>query len=86
MFSQFKEFYSIFGVDNGSSRAQKLRASEWVRTKKSRLKKQTAWHDLFGSMKISQIVAEINAVWIDPTYELVMVVEQVKKVKIVEKR
>ncbi len=86
MFELFKEFYGIFGWDNGNSGACRRRATEWIKSKKSRIKKQAAWHDLFGMMKLEQIVTTINKFWIDPAYEIVLSIERVKKVKIVAKR
>jgi hypothetical protein len=86
MFERFIEFYDIFGHDNGNSVASRRRATEWVRSKKSRIKKQAAWHDLFGKMRLEQIIANINRVWIDPAYEIVLSTERVRRAKIVAKR
>ena len=85
MFQKFKDFYEVFGF-NGESEFQKRRAREWVRTKKSRMKKQQAWRDLFGSMGLAEIVQIINDVWIDPDYEIVIGIQRIPKVRIVSKR
>lgn len=86
MCERFIEYYDIFGQDNGNSEARRRRTSEWVRSKKSRIKKQAAWYDLFGMMKLEQIVTTINSTWIDPAYEIVMGIRRVKTIQIVEKR
>lgn len=86
MFERFIEFYDICGWNNGNSAARQKRATEWVRSKKSRMRQQAAWHDLFGKMKLEQIVSVINRVWIDPAYEIVLDTERVRKVKIVAKK
>lgn len=36
-------------------------------------KKHESFHTLFSTMNTSQIAEELNKVWIDPTYELVVV-------------
>jgi hypothetical protein len=50
------------------------------------MKKQAAWHELFGKMRLEEIVADINRVWVDPDYELVIGIERVKKLEIISKR
>ena len=35
--------------------------------------KHIAWHDLFGNMTAEEIVEEINRVWLDPDFFMVLV-------------
>lgn len=86
MFERFVEFYDIFGWDNGGSEARRRRTAEWIRNKKPRQENQVAWHELFGKMTLEQIVHDINTVWIDPAYKLVLGTRRVKEVTITKKR
>lgn len=50
---------------------------------KSELKKWHAWRHLFTGKTLHQIVDEINKVWIDPDYKLIVEVVQTKEIKAV---
>lgn len=76
----FQEFYEIFGTDKKKSKFRSRRNREWIRTKSSRLKKKLAWDTLFGGMTLEKIVDQINEIWIDPNYRLVIVPDKINRV------
>lgn len=72
MHERLCDFYEIFGTDIERTPRHERRMNEWVRTKKSRVKKKEAWRLLFGKDTLEEIVERINRVWIDPEYKLVL--------------
>ncbi len=83
MFVKFLFFLDIFGVNTMMPEFQTRHAKAWVRTKKSRIKKQQAWIYLFGDLDVEEIVKIINTVWIDPDYKFIIRVERVKRIRLV---
>lgn len=82
MFEKFLEFYDVFGPENSRSPFQTRIIQEWVRARKSRIKKLHAWKALFDNMSTVQIVSEINQIWIDPDYRLFIEIERTARIKI----
>jgi len=72
----------VFGEDRNKSEAQSRRDQEWVKAKDSRIRKQKAWNILFSDMTLEKIVQDMNRIWLDPDYELVIVPDRVRRVTI----
>jgi hypothetical protein len=79
---RFEWFYEIFGTDTMKSRAEIERNNKWIESFESRKRKKRAWDALFFEMTIEQIMREINSVWIDPDYELVLTTRQISRIVI----
>jgi hypothetical protein len=75
-------FYELFGIDFKKSLAQAERDSEWISTRESMRRRRRAWDILFYRMNIYEILDEINRVWLDPDYKLVIRSERANKITI----
>lgn len=47
-----------------------------------RIKRREAWQLLFGEMSLEEIVQEINTIWLDPDYAIVIEVVRIKSVRL----
>ena len=47
-----------------------------------RIKRREAWQLLFGEMSLEEIVQEINTIWLDPDYTIVIEVVRIKSVRL----
>jgi hypothetical protein len=75
-------FYELFGADTSRTRVEIERNNLWVEAFESRRRKKRAWDTLFYGMAIEQILREINRVWLDSDYELVLTTKQIARIVI----
>ena len=68
VFENFVLFYEVFNREDKSELQQTIN-KEWIDSKPRWVKWRRAWQTLFGGMTLSQIVEEINGVWLDPDYQ-----------------
>jgi hypothetical protein len=79
---RFLFFYELFGIDFKKSPTQAERDVEWVSARESMERRRKAWDALFYRMNIYEILDEINKVWIDPDYKLVITSERTNRITI----
>lgn len=79
-------YYEIFGIDVVKSDLQKDINEHWANSNKERIKNRQAWYELFESMTLMEIVEEVNAVWLDPDYCLLIGLERVYKINLVSNK
>jgi hypothetical protein len=82
MLERFEWFYELFATDIRRTREETERNGRWINVYESRKRKKRAWDTLFYGMNLEQILHEINTVWIDPDYELIITTRQIDRIVI----
>ena len=80
MLELFLKFLNLFGTSERGTSHQNKSVLELIYSSRSLTLRQQAWDMLFRGLSIAKIIHEINDVWIDPDYELMVRTTRVKKV------
>ena len=80
----FQEDCEIYGDWNPKSPLLTRIIEGYANGSRAKIRRSKAWFFLFGGMSLEDIIQEINAVWIDPDYEIKVGLERVKKVWITQ--
>lgn len=80
----FQEDCEIYGNWNPRSPLLTKIIEGYANRSRAKIRRRQAWFFLFGGMSLEDIIQEINAVWIDPDYEINIGLERVKKVWLIQ--
>ncbi len=76
----FQEDCEIYGNWNPRSPLLTKIIEGYANGSRAKIKRRQAWFFLFEDMALEEIVQEINAIWLDPDYQIQIGLERVKKV------
>lgn len=79
-------YYEVFGIDNPKSPLQTKINEGWANANSGRIKNREAWYSLFEGLTISQIEDEVNSVWLDPAYSVIIGLERVYKINLISNK
>ncbi len=79
-------YYEVFGIDNPKSPLQTKINEGWANANSGRIKNREAWYSLFGGLTVNQIEEEVNSVWLDPAYSVIIGLERVYKINLVSNK
>lgn len=77
---KFQEDCEIYGNWNPKSPLLTRIVEGYANSSKAKIKRRQSWFLLFKGMSLEDIVLEVNAIWIDPDYEIKIGLERIKKV------
>lgn len=77
----FKEDYEIHGIDTVKSPLMKKLHEGWANNTDEKIKRNKAWYALFENKTLEEIVEEINTIWLDPDYEILIGMVRVKTIE-----
>ena len=69
-----QEYSEVF-YNGGKSESQIRRDREWIGARQIRKSRKRAWDCLFRNLSLDEIVNQINEIWLDPDYELVVIIQ-----------
>ena len=81
--SLFDADQEIYGNWIPKSDIQRKVNEAWANSSERKIKRRKAWYYLFEGKSLEEIVDEINTVWLDSDYQIVIGIERIKKVWIV---
>lgn len=84
--SLFEADQEIYGNWTPKSEIQRKINEGWANSSEKKIKRRKAWYYLFEGKSLEEIVDEINSIWLDPDYQIMIGIERTKKVWIVEFR
>lgn len=84
--ARFDADQEIYGNWIPKSEIQRKINEAWANSSERKIKRRKAWYYLFDGKSLEEIVDEINTVWLDPDYQIVIGIERIKKVWIVESK
>jgi hypothetical protein len=79
---QFKQDYEVYGTDHVKSPLMRELHEKWANNTEEKIKRTKAWYTLFADMRLGEIVNEINTIWLDPDYEILIGLMRVKTVQL----
>lgn len=80
----FRQDYEVFGTDFTKSPLMKKLHEGWANSTAQKIKRREAWYTLFADKTLEQIVEEINTMWLDPAYEIMIGMVRIKTVQLKE--
>jgi hypothetical protein len=84
--SLFEADQEIYGNWIPKSDIQRKINEAWANSSERKIKRRKAWYYLFEGKSLEEIVEEINSIWLDPDYQIMIGIERTKKVWIVESK
>lgn len=81
--SRFEADQEIYGNWIPKSEIQRKINEAWANGNEKKIKRRKAWYYLFEGKSLEEIVDEINSIWLDPDYQIMIGIERTKKVWIV---
>lgn len=84
MIPVFKEDYEVFGKDVIKTELMQKLHEGWANSTSAKIKRREAWYFLFENMTLEEVVAQINTIWLDPDYEILIGMVRVKTVQLSE--
>lgn len=78
----FRQDYEVFGTDFPKSPLMKKLHEGWANSTPQKIKRRKAWYVLFADKTLEQIVEEINTIWLDPAYEILIGMVRIKTVQL----
>lgn len=79
---QFAEDYELYGTDYVKSDLMKMLHERWANSNAAKIKRTKAWNTLFAGKTLEEIVEEINTIWLDPAYQILIGMVRVKTVQL----
>lgn len=79
----FTTDYEIHGIDVIKSDLLKELHEKYANNTAEKIKRNKAWYTLFEGKSLERIVDEINTVWIDPDWEILISMIRVKTVQLI---
>lgn len=67
---RFQTDYEIFGTDYHKSEFFTEYCQRVANSNHKRIRRQEAWHILYGGMTLSEMIEETNTIYLDPDYEV----------------
>lgn len=80
--TQFSEDYEVYGIDHVKSDLMRRLHEGWANNTDEKIKRTKAWYTLFEGMTLEETVREINTIWLDPAYEIMIGMVRVKTVQL----
>lgn len=80
--ASFAEDYEVFGTDFIKSPLLKRLHEGYANNTAEKIKRREAWYILFIDKTLEEIIEEINTVWLDPDYEILIGMKRVKTVQL----
>jgi hypothetical protein len=80
--TQFEEDYEVYETDYIKTPLMKKLHEGWANNTDEKIKRTRAWYTLFEDMTLEEIVGEINRVWLDPDYEILIGIKRVKTIQL----
>lgn len=78
----FAQDYEVYGTDFIKSPLLKKLHEGYANNTAEKIKRRVAWYTLFSDKTLEEIVEEINTVWLDPDYEILIGMIRVKTVQL----
>ena len=82
----FSQDFEIYGIDNKKSDLLKQLHEGWANNTDEKIKRTKAWYTLFADKTIEEIVEEVNNIWLDPNYEILVGMIRIKTIQLVQKQ
>jgi hypothetical protein len=82
----FATDYEIHGIDVYKTPLLKQLHEGYANNTEEKIKRNRAWYTLFQGKTLEQIINEINNIWLDPDYEILIGMRRVKTVQISRKK
>jgi hypothetical protein len=82
----FATDYEIHGIDVYTTPLLKHLYEGYANNTEEKIKRNRAWYTIFQGKTLEQIINEINSVWLDPDYEILIGMRRVKTVQLSRKK
>jgi hypothetical protein len=77
----FAQDYEVYGIEWVKSELLTDLHEKWANSTLKKVRRTKAWYTLFEGKSLDEIVVEVNAIWLDPDYEISIGLIRVKTIQ-----